>query len=223
MRLKDIAERAGLSVAAISMALKNHPSLPAATIEKVKALAEEMGYVPDPALSALAAHRSRLRIHKDLSTIGLISSFSTEDGWTELASGRAVIEGAKKRATELGYKLQHLWALSEGMTPARFDQILQARGIRSLILAPFEDHDRKLNIDWSRYAVTTIEKPLHYPYFHHIIQNHYANVMLCWEKLKASGYTRAGMVVHENLSYRWNYQWESAHRLAQFSMNTPDE
>ena len=59
IRLKDIAEKAGLSVAAVSMALKDHRSLPASTIKKVKALAKKMGYAPDPALSALAAYRSR--------------------------------------------------------------------------------------------------------------------------------------------------------------------
>lgn len=223
VRLKDIAERAGLSVAAVSMALKNHPSLPVATIERVKALADEMGYAPDPALSALAAHRSRLRVRKDLSTIGLISSFSRADGWTSLPSGRAVVEGAKKRALELGYTLQHLWAFSQNMPVSRFDQILQARGIRGLILAPFEDHRRRLDMDWKRYTVVTIEKPLHYAHFHHIIQNHYSDVMLCWEKLRERGYSRVGMVVLENLSRRWNYQWESAHRLAQLSVSTADE
>jgi transcriptional regulator with XRE-family HTH domain len=41
IRLKDIAEKAGLSVAAVSMALKDHRSLPASTIKKVKALAKK--------------------------------------------------------------------------------------------------------------------------------------------------------------------------------------
>ena len=75
VRLKDIAEKADLSVAAVSMALKNHRSLPTDTIDRVKALADEMGYAPDPALSALAAHRSRLRVTKDFSVIGLVANW----------------------------------------------------------------------------------------------------------------------------------------------------
>jgi LacI family transcriptional regulator len=105
VRLKDIAEKAGLSVAAVSMALKNHRSLPQVTIDRVKQLAEELHYVPDPALSALAAHRSRLRVSKDFSVIGIVSNWSSQDGWRHLKSAKEVIEGANARAIELGKSL----------------------------------------------------------------------------------------------------------------------
>ena len=54
--LKDIAKHTDLSVAAVSMALRDHASLPAATIARVKHAARELNYTPDPAASALAAH-----------------------------------------------------------------------------------------------------------------------------------------------------------------------
>jgi LacI family transcriptional regulator len=223
IRLKDIAEKAGLSVAAVSMALKNHRSLPTATIKRVQDLAEFMGYVPDPVLSALAAHRSRLRVHKDFSVIGLISNWSREDAWTNLPSGKAVIEGAKARALELGFTIQHMWSNSANLSSARFDKILKARGIRGLILAPFDNHDDRIDLDWNQYSVVTLEKPLHYSHFHHVVQNHYSDIMLCWKKLKKCGYKRIGLIVRDHLSSRWDYQWESAHRLEQFSTTTLKE
>ena len=223
VRLKDIAIEAGLSVAAVSMALRNHQSLPASTIDRVKALAEELGYKPDPALSALAAHRSRLRVTKDFSVIGLVSNWSKEDGWTSLPSAQAVIEGARARALELGFTLQHLWSRSENVSPSRFDQILQARGIRGLILAPFEDPEDVLELDWKQYSVVTVEKPFHYTHFHHVVQNHYSDLLLAWEKIRERGYQRIGLVVRDDLANRWGHQWESAHRLAQFSANTGED
>ena len=223
VRLKDVAEKAGLSVAAVSMALKNHRSLPATTIQRVKALADEMGYAPDPALSALAAHRSRLRVNKDFSVIGLVSNWSTEDAWTQLPSAQAVIEGAKARALELGFTIHHMWSRSENQSASRFNQILHTRGIRGLILAPFEDPEDRLELDWNQYSVVTVEKPFHYTHFHHVVQNHYSDLLLAWEEIRKRGYQRIGLVVRDDLANRWGHQWESAHRLAQFSTNTQEE
>lgn len=223
VRLKDVAEKAGLSIAAVSMALKNHRSLPVATVNRVKALAKEMGYAPDPVLSALAAHRSRLRVRKDFSVIGLVSNWSTEDAWTKLPSAQAMIDGAKARALDLGFTVQHFWAGSKHVSTSRLDQILKARGIRGLILAPFEHPGDKLELDWNQYSVVTVEKPFKYTHFHHIIQNHYSDLMLCWDKVRQSGYNRIGLVVRDDLASRWGHQWESAHRLAQFTTITQEE
>ena len=223
VRLKDIAEKAGLSVAAVSMALKNHRSLPQVTIDRVKQLAEELHYVPDPALSALAAHRSRLRVSKDFSVIGIVSNWSSQDGWRHLKSAKELIEGANARAIELGFTLQHFWAKSPKLSIQRFNQILNTRGIRGLILAPFERYEDRLDLDWDKFSVVTIEKPLHYSHFHHIVQNHYSDLTLCWNQLRSRGYRRIGLVVKDDLSERSGHQWESAHRLAQFSSITRQE
>lgn len=46
VRLKDIAETAGISVAAVSMALADHPSISEPTKVRIRILAQEMGYRP---------------------------------------------------------------------------------------------------------------------------------------------------------------------------------
>ena len=101
IRLKDIAEKAQLSVAAVSMAMKNDPTMAKATVEKVKKIAEEMGYSPDPALSALSAYRSKLRVQNQFSVLGLVTNWSTRDGWSGNPLQKDVIEGAKDRALKL--------------------------------------------------------------------------------------------------------------------------
>ncbi|MEC7906408.1 MAG: LacI family DNA-binding transcriptional regulator [Verrucomicrobiota bacterium] len=213
--LKDVALRAELSVAAVSMALRDHASIPESTCERVRKIAAELGYAPDPALSALAAHRNNLRVRSDFSVIGLISNWKERDGWTRLKSAQEVIEGAKARALQLGYTLQHLWAGEDGLSPKRFSQILKARGIRSIILAPFEEYENSFELDWDAFSVVTIEKPARYPHFHHIMQNQYSDYLLCWEKLRSRGYTRVGLVVRSDLADRASHQWEAAHSYAQ--------
>jgi LacI family transcriptional regulator len=216
--LKDVAKVARLSLAAVSMALRDHPSLPAKTVARVKRIATKLNYAPDPALCALAAHRSRLQISRNFSVIGLVSNWSTHDGWSHAASAQQVIGGAQARAVSLGYTLQHIWAREGGASPERFNRILQSRGIRGVILAPFERPDDTFALEWKNYSVVTIERSLHYTRFHHIVPNHYADLLLCWQHVRAQGYSRVGLVVRKDLAVRWGHQWEAAHSYTQSSV-----
>ena len=60
VRLKDIAERAGVSVMTVSKALRDEPDVSAATKARIKALAEQLGYVPDSTAQGLRTRTSKL-------------------------------------------------------------------------------------------------------------------------------------------------------------------
>lgn len=213
--LRDIAQRVGLSIGAVSLAMRDHPSIPARTARRVKRAAAALKYLPDPALSALAAYRSRIRVQRDFSVIALVSNWSTATEWTSRPSARELISGATERARTLGYSVQHFWARERGLTDGRFEQILQARGIRGIILAPFERPTDQLGIDWDGFAAVTIESPVHYPHLHHVVPNHFSAMVLAWEQLLRRGYTRIGLVVRGDLSQRSSHQWEAVYALMQ--------
>lgn len=54
--LRDIADRVGVSVSAVSMALQDHPRIGAATKSRVRQAADELGYVTNAAGRALRAN-----------------------------------------------------------------------------------------------------------------------------------------------------------------------
>ena len=58
--LSDVAEHAGVSRALVSIVLREAPGASAATRERVKAAARELGYRPDVRARSLAGQRSRL-------------------------------------------------------------------------------------------------------------------------------------------------------------------
>ena len=213
--LKDIALRTRLSIAAVSLALRNHPSISAATKQRVKKVAAELKYAPDPGLSALAAHRSRLRVHRDFSVVALVTNWSTRDAWTRRPSAKQVIEGATARARTLGYSVQVFWAREEGSRAKRFSSILINRGIRGVILAPFQNPDDRLDLEWDNFSVVAIERPSQYPLFHHVVPNHFAGILLAWERLRARGYSRIGIIVWTDLSERTLHQWEAGYAYLQ--------
>ena len=54
---REIAQQAGVSQMAVSLALRDSPTLPAATRQRIQKLARELGYRPDPMLSTLMRQR----------------------------------------------------------------------------------------------------------------------------------------------------------------------
>jgi len=60
IRLKDIAERAGVSVMTVSKALRDASDVSATTKTQIKLLAQQMGYVPDSTAQGLRTRRTRL-------------------------------------------------------------------------------------------------------------------------------------------------------------------
>lgn len=192
--LKDVAQTAKLSVAAVSMALRNHPSLPPATIKRVKEIAEKMGYRPDPVLSALAAHRARLKDQRNVAVIAFIDDWSTPEAWLDSPGARILFEKASAQADLLGYDLQRFWAPKHGGMGPRLASVLQTRGIRYVILAPAEKMSQANRVDWSAFTVVSLEPPALDARLPHAGLDHHSNVMRCWHELARKGFRRVGFV-----------------------------
>lgn len=77
--LKDIARVAGVSYATVSRALSNHPDVSPETREKIKRIAKEMNYVPDPSARGLKG--------KSTNMIGLVVPDISNPFFSELALG----------------------------------------------------------------------------------------------------------------------------------------
>jgi len=218
--LKDIAAACQLSIASVSMALRNSPNVSQVTIARVKQIAGQLRYVPDPALAALAAYRKDLHISRIATSIALVSNWSTEDGWSRQPANRQFIAGATARAAQLGYSLQRLWARDGGASPARFDQILKARGIHGLLLAPAENPGDRFNLDWNNYSVISTERPAGSVLFDFTETDQYHALSLCWSSLLALGYRRPGLIVDQTAANSWNHRWIPAQTQLQFQHET---
>nr|WP_163568020.1 LacI family DNA-binding transcriptional regulator [Fodinicola feengrottensis] len=53
VRMRDVAQAAGVSIAAVSLALSGNPRIPAETRDRIRAVAEQMGYRPHAGARAL--------------------------------------------------------------------------------------------------------------------------------------------------------------------------
>jgi LacI family fructose operon transcriptional repressor len=82
IKLQDIADRAGVCRATVSLALRNHPSLPLVTRTRIQDLARELGYRPHPLVAALMTYKRALRSPEPTgTTIAFVLNFSSRGPW----------------------------------------------------------------------------------------------------------------------------------------------
>jgi DNA-binding LacI/PurR family transcriptional regulator len=122
VRLKDIAERAGVSVMTVSKVLRNAPDISASTKARIKALAEEMGYVPDSMAQGLRNRTTKL--------FGLVISSTTNPTFARL------VVGIEERVHELGYDLIIAHSLNELSREEAVIRRMLSRRVDGIFLSP---------------------------------------------------------------------------------------
>lgn len=191
-----IAKRAGVHVTTVSLALRNHPSLPPSTREKIKALAKEMGYSPDPALSSLIAYRMGARAARNQHVLAYLTHWPTPWGWKAAPAHAEFFSGAEAKASQLGYQLEHFWLGEPGLSHQRMSDILRARGITGVIIAShIQEADVALHLDWSRFSAVKIDHLPHEPELHFVTNDQRAIAQLATRRVIAAGYRRIGLAL----------------------------
>lgn len=214
--MRQIAEKAGVHYTTVSLAIRKHPRIPAATRDRILKIADEMGYVEDAHLSALNQYRINKRVGKGQVKAAL--------AWINVAESAAYIKehkyirsyfrGAEERAKALGYNLEVISLSAGGISPARMVQILNARSIRGVLLGPVERGHREIvaalqQIDWAPYAVTAFGYSSREIACNRVTVDHYtAARMTVWEFAKR-GYMRPGILLDENSNLRLNRLWQA--------------
>lgn len=193
--LKNIADTAGVSIATVSMALRDDARISSATKTRVKAAAKRLGYKPNPLMSAYMAQLRRTSPHKLHGTIGYLDPFEWKNKPRIKNFYQGIFHGAQTRADELGFKLDVFTLGVRGMTEKRLDDVLYSRGIQGLVIAPLPPPEDKLNLDWSRLSAVTIGHSLKSPCLHRVAPDQYQGMTLLIERLQSAGYQKIGLYI----------------------------
>jgi LacI family transcriptional regulator len=208
--LAIVAAKAGVHVTTVSMALRNDPRLPETTRTRLQKLATEMGYAPDPFLRALVAYRGKLAPRTNPPTLAYVTNWSTQWGWKKATAHADFYAGASAKATELGYHLDHFWMHEPGMTQARLNGILRARGINGIIIA---SHGREMGdameIEWDKFSAVKIDYFPHQPMLHNVTNNQCDIIRLAVRKVADAGYRRVGFVMHRGWDHAADHLWKA--------------
>lgn len=178
----------------VSLSLRDNPRIPAATRDRVKAIAHELGYRTNPLVSALMQVRRSGKPPKQ-ATIAYVTNYPTRYGWKPEHHDRPdFFPGAAARAENFGYKVEHFWLGEPGMTPQRFCNILSARGINGLIIGRLPTGQDSLELEWDRFSSVALGMTLRTPCLHHVTENHFDTVWQTMERCYERGYRRIGFL-----------------------------
>ncbi len=207
---KDLAKALGLSQPTISMALKGDHRIPAATQQQVAVAAAAMGYKPSSAGSALAFHRHNRTERPRMTSIGWLNFWPSRKEYDAFREFSEYFAGASEAAEKLGYHLDEF--RTEGrMKASRLYSILEARGIRGLLLPPHRAVPALRDFDWSPFSIVKFGRSRNHPNCHMASSDQLYNAILAYNTVKLRGYRRIGFI-SENLE---NWFFDAGYLKAQ--------
>ena len=212
-----VGRLAGVSRSAVSLALANHPSIPAPTRERILTAARQLGYRPNPLVSALMAERGS---KGKLASASVLAFLSSEQGPFRPFLARTYAH-ARQRAAALGFRLEAFSLCDPRMRPARLAGVLRARGIHGVLVGPLDGADTTLAFDVSDFAVVGLGLSIRTPVIFRVAADHFREVQLAVRHARALGYRRIGFATPRPVSERLEDRWLAGFLLAQSRM--PDE
>lgn len=189
---QDIAKQLGLDKSTVSLALRDHPSIPRDTRERVKAAAERLGYRPDPALATLA--RQRWAGHETGS--GAALAYLVDSRMENFVTHRRFLRAARARGEERGYNL-HEFDFADYPSVEAASRVLYHRGIRGL-LVPQLAHTVGpgiLDLPAEKFTVVCLDLGWDPVPFHVVGQDTFAETRRVWQEVTRRGFRRIGGAV----------------------------
>jgi DNA-binding LacI/PurR family transcriptional regulator len=196
LSMRDLAKMAGVSHSTVSLALKNHPRISQEVKQRIRDLAEQVGYRPDPMLSALSLYRLTKSDSPINAAIAWINGWPAPDELRKHKEFDCYWKGAYAAADKFGYRLEE-FQVGRDMSPQRLHQILSTRGIRGLLLPPHHNNPGWKDFPWQEYSVVRFGRSLKEPNTHLVTADQVANTVLAVNAMRDRGYHRIGYVADE--------------------------
>lgn len=192
--MRQVADKAGVSIGTVSLALRNHRSISKKTSQRIQELALKMGYRPNPLVSALMARLHRRRKKNESPTLALILESEKPPLLEVVPFYSTLFAGLRERAKELGYTLETFLLESRPTAGARLHRILHSRNVRGVILGPVFHPSGELSLPLEGLASCSLGDSIHKPLVHRIGTNYAHAIKLAWTELTRRGYRRPGFI-----------------------------
>jgi LacI family transcriptional regulator len=208
--MQQIAQKAEVSRMAVSLALRGSPKVSAKTTKRIREIAEELGYRPNPLVSALMTQLRMAHPSQKPTTIAYVTAFPTRDGWRRSSQLLQYFEGARVRCEALGYHLEEWWMREPGMTQQRVGEIFFTRGIHGVLIAPLPPGGAALHFDWTKFSGATIGYSLTDVALHRASSDPFHSALLALQELGRLGYRRLGLALTREEDAQVEQRWSAA-------------
>jgi LacI family transcriptional regulator len=213
--LREIARAAGVSHTTVSLSLRNDPSIPAPTRERIRRIADELGYRSNVLVSALMT-QVRLKHQKSVpEVVAFLSGGPTAHDWERHSACVGFYEGAREQAPKLGMRVEPFWLGPGGASSAATCRMLRARAVRGVLIAPFPVPVYAHELDWPRLICVGLGYVFKDHPLHRATHNHFHGVYTAYENLFRLGYRRIGLALERTQNSRVGYSWLGGFLAAQ--------
>lgn len=206
----------------VSLALRAHGSIPAATRARIQRVARDQGYVPDPMVAKLMGHlatRRSKRHHANLCALTPAAPYLRPQGFLD-----RMLRSLASRAESLGYAFSVV-NMDAYSSPARLRRFLRSRGIEGIVLTPMESpRDLRGALAWEEFSAVSVTPSVVQPQFHTVSPNHFDNMLKTCRALNAAGYRRIGLALPQDRDELVRHRWSGAfawHNLFDAEMPLP--
>ena len=194
--MTTIAAELGVSKATVSLALRNSPEVSNAMKQKVREVADRLGYQLNPALGQLLS-QIRNRDHY-WATLALINAHARKDSMREHPTIPDYIRGIRERTESLSYRIDYFWLHDPEIQAQRLKSIMYARGIKgALVVGLMRDcnfPEKLLPLAEMMPMVLTGVRTRN-PTLPYVCVDHHELALLAVENALRLGYQRPGLVL----------------------------
>lgn len=215
--LAAVASRAGVSPMTVSYALRNSPKISEATAKRVRLIAAQLGYRPNPEMGRLMHLMRDGRVPRTHSNVAILE-FTTAPRATRSYHTEEVIAGTLARATELGFSAERLEIDVNRIDAGRLTAMLIARGVAGVIIPPLPHVlDCEHRLAWQKFSVVAATYSALNLTVDRVVPHHFHNTSLVLDAVVAHGYRRIGVIHRRGLEERFNFALRAMLALRQQS------
>ena len=204
----DVARAAGVSPMTVSLSLRNHASIPERTRERIRKIAEDMGYRPDPLIGKLM---QQLRMGGRRRSSFSLCLLRQRRSQPVMQYQDYIALGAKRAAEDLGYFFDTVDIDDALSRPEGLRRMLYSRGIEGVILSPLvPPTDLSRLLDWSKFSVVSTSISVLGPAVHRVVPDQFSNALLLGKELNKAGHRRLGLLISRDLDERTGHRLDAA-------------
>lgn len=204
--VRSLAAALKLSRATISNALRGKGRVAKETLARVRRAAEAAGYAHNALAGALM---SELRQSRGQTFRGVIATVDKDE--PERAPHgpfhAELVAGIRKRAEELGYRLEEFSVGGKERSLKRLEAILDARGIQGVVILPSWHEPDWAGLDWSRRAGVYTDYIIRKPELNCVTTDPYKSMVETLERLAERGYRRPGLFIEKARDSRTHFRF----------------
>ncbi len=198
--LNDIARQVGYSKNTVSLALRGDRQIPEETREKIRKVAEKLGYQPNAVVSHLMAQLRASRSLRLQAKLALVNANRDPQAFRTHPTIPTYVEGCESRAEKLGYGFDRFWLHDPTLSAQRWLRILHTRGIKGLVLVGLMDTTHlpdELAPVWAQLPTVVTGVRTRDPALSFCCVDHHHLALTALERALALGYKRPGLVIDD--------------------------